>query len=108
MSALPKWSSIRQQVLDDARYGTGEAHLESPEVPQWITETGDHDIIGTLAEALTDVEGKRHEQMASLLTLLCQNGDELSQRKCVELLDLLRATLTDHCIADAQRMVDNA
>lgn len=106
MAALPRYVDIRRQVLEDARLGTGYAHLESPDVPEWIQETGDHDIVGTLSEALSNAEGKRHETLCDLLTQLCRQGDDIAQRKAVDLLDTVRALLTDHCIADAQRMVD--
>lgn len=106
MSALPSWASIRQQVLDDARLGTGYAHLESDEVPRWIEDANDHDVVGTLSEALSNSKEKRRDTLNSLLTLLCEHGDEIAQRKAVDLLDLLRAVMTDHCIRQAQAMVD--
>lgn len=119
MSALPRYRNIRQQVLDGARWGTGEAHLEPPEVPQWIVETGDHDIAGTMAEALCTIltdhlgnenerNAKDHVRWCDLMIELCEHGEDLPIRKALELLDLQRSLLTDHCIADAQRMVDNA
>ena len=106
MSAVPKWKSIRQQVLDDARYGTGDAHLESPEVPRWLAEAGDHDIVGALSEALTAVEGKDNAKLCALLDLLCEKGDDIAQRKAVDLLDMLRNCLTEYCVKQAQKMVD--
>lgn len=106
MSAVPRWTTLRHTVLEDARLGTGEAHLESPEVPRWIAETDDHDIAGTLCEALSDVEGKERGKLCALLDLLCEGGDEIAQRKAIDLLDMLRVILTDHCVREAQKMVD--
>jgi hypothetical protein len=106
MSAIPKWSTLRQTVLDDARLGTGEAHLESSEVAQWIAETDEHDIAGELSEALSGIEGKDRERLCALLALLCQKGDEIAQCKAVDLLDTLLGALTSHCIRQAQAMVD--
>lgn len=103
----PQWHSIRQQVLDDARYANGNAHLESPEVPRWIEETGDHDIVGQMAAAISNCdEGPRYENLKKLFTQLCQDGDEISQRRAVDLLDLLRSLLTDECVRQAQEYVD--
>jgi hypothetical protein len=106
MSAVPRWKSIRQQVLDDARYGTGDAHLESPEVPQWLAEAGDHDIVGAMSEALTDIEGKDNAKLCALLDLMCEKGEDLANSKMVDLLGLLRTSLTDYCVKQAQKMVD--
>jgi len=106
MSAVPKWRSIRQQVLDDARYGTGEAHLESHEVPQWIAEAGDHDIVGNLCEALSEVEGKDNAKLCALLDSLCEKGEDLSLSKVDDLLEMLRAALTAYCVKQAQKLVD--
>jgi uncharacterized coiled-coil protein SlyX len=106
MSAVPKWRSIRQQVLDDARWGTGEAHLEPTEVPQWIAEAGDEDVIATLSAALTEVEGKDNAKLCALLDLLCERGEDLALSKVDDLLEMLRTALTNHCIRQAQKMVD--
>lgn len=109
MSALPRCASIRQQVLDDARYGTGDAHLEPREVPKWITETGDHDIAGEFTEALSDSENKPRERWNLLMSELLElrDSEDMPIRKALELLDLQRSMLTEHCIADAQRFVEN-
>lgn len=106
MNARLKWHSLRQTVLDDAELAHGQAHLESPEVPQWIEETGDQDIAATLGEALSNVDDKPRNELNALLVLLCQKGDDIAQRKAVDLLDSLRKILTDHCVAEAQRWVD--
>ena len=106
MSAVPKWRSIRQQVLDDANYGTGEAHLEPYEVPQWIAEANDHDIVGTMSESLSDIEGKDLDKLRALLDLLCERGEDMAMSKADELLAMLRSALTAHCIKQAQKMVD--
>lgn len=106
MSAVRDRRSIRATVLEDARYGNGEAHLEPPEVVRWIEEANDHDIAGALSEALSDVEDKPRERLNALLVLLCQQGDEISQRKATDLLDTLRGALTDYCVKQAQKMVD--
>lgn len=106
MSAAPRWASLRYTVLEDARLGTGEAHLESPEVPRWITEAGDHDIAGALCEALSGIEGKDRGKLCALLDLLCEKGDEIAQRKSIDLLDIIRVVLTDYCVKQAQKMVD--
>lgn len=106
MSAVPSWRSIRQQVLDDANYGTGEAHLESHEVPQWIAEAGDHDIAATLSEALTEVEDKDNAKLCALLDVLCERGEDMAMSKADDLLEMLRGALTAYCIKQAQKMVD--
>lgn len=106
MAAVPAWRSIRRQVVDDAMYANGQAHLESPEVPQWIEEADSNDIAGELSEALSDLEGKERARVCALLSDLCKQGDDIAQRRAVELLDLLRSTLTDHCIRQAQQFVD--
>lgn len=105
MSAVPKWRSIRQQVFDDA-VECGHAHLESHEVPRWIAEANDHDIVGTLSEALTAIEGKDLGKLCALLDLLCEKGEDISQSKAVDLLEMLRTLLTGHCVKQAQKMVD--
>ena len=104
MSAVPKWRSIREQVLEDARWGTGEAHLEPHEVPRWIAETGDHDTVGALAEALSDIED--NGKLCALLDLLCEKGEDLANSKMVDLLEMLRTALTEYCVKQAQKMVD--
>lgn len=106
MSALPKWASLRTRVTDDARLANGQAHLESPEVPQWVAELGDHDLTGALTEALGDCEGKRREKLNALVIELCLHGEDLPVRKAMELLDMMGAILTDHCVGEAQRMYD--
>lgn len=106
MNAVAPFRSLRQQVIDDARYANGIAHLEAPEVPLWIEEMDDHDIVGALSEALSDEEGKRHARLCALLAELCTSGEDIPRRHETELVDLLRATLTDYCIAQAQRYVD--
>lgn len=105
MSAVRKWRSIRQQVFDDAA-DCGHAHLESHEVPQWIAEANDHDIVGTLSEVLTEVEGKDLGKLCALLDLLCEKGEDIAQSKAVELLEMLRTSLTAYCVKQAQKMVD--
>lgn len=104
MSAVPAWRSIRQQVLDDARYSTGEAHLESSEVPRWIAETGDHDTVGALSEALSDIEDTG--KLCALLDLLCEKGEDLAAAKMIDLLEMLRTALTEYCVRQAQKLVD--
>lgn len=106
MSAVPRWSSIRHTVLEDARLANGQAHLEAPEVVQWVSEAGDHDLAGALSEALGDVEDKARVRLCSLLALLLQQGDEIAQRKAVDLLDVLRGVMTDYSVKQAQKMVD--
>lgn len=104
MSAVPRWKSIRQQVLDDARYGTGDAHLEPHEAPRWIAEAGDHDIVGTLGEALSDIDD--NGKLCALLDLLCEQGEDMANSKVVDLLNTLRTSLTEYCVKQAQKMVD--
>lgn len=106
MSAVPSWKSIRQQVLDDARYGTGDAHLEPHEAPRWIAEAGDHDIVGALSEALTSVEGQDNAKLCALLDLLCEKGENLAAVKMIDLLEMLRTALTEYCVRQAQTMVE--
>lgn len=106
MAAVPAWRSIRRQVIDDALYANGMAHLEATEVPQWIEEADSNDIAGELSEALSDLEGKERARVCALLADLCKQGDDIAQRRAVELLDLLRSTLTDYCIRQAQTYVD--
>lgn len=106
MSAIPKFRSLRQTVLDDARYANKQAHLESPEVPQWIAECDDHDIAGALSEALSDIEGKQRDRLCALIAQLCEHGEDIPRRHETELVDLLRSTLTDYCVGQAQRFVD--
>lgn len=97
---------LHHQVIEDASYANGESHLEADEVPQWVAEAG-MSMTHTLAEALSDNDDdKRDAQLCELLTLLCRAGDDIAQRKAVELQDLLRALLTDHCRGQAQRYVD--
>jgi hypothetical protein len=107
MSAVLKGKSIRQQVFDDARYGTGEAHLEPHEVPQWLEEAGDHNIVHGLAEALSDIDDEKgNAKLCALLHVLCEKGEDIAQSKAVDLLEMLRTSLTSYCIRQAQRMVD--
>lgn len=106
MNARLKWHSLRQTVLDDAELANGMAHLESPEVPQWIEEADDQDIAATLGEALSNVEDKARDELNALLILLCQKGDEIAWRKAGQLQECLLKILTDHCVAEAQRWVD--
>lgn len=105
MSATPKWATLRQTVLDDARLGNGYAHLEAGEVPAWVDESND-DLTHALAEALCDVEDKPRLHLNALLDALCQDGEDLSQRKSAALLDTLREALRTYCTAQAQRFVD--
>jgi ankyrin repeat protein len=107
MAAVLKGKSIRQQVLDDARWGTGEAWLEPFEVPQWLAEAGDHDIVHGLAEALSDIDDdQQNAKLCALLDLLCEKGEDIAQSKAVELLETLRSSLTGYCVKQAQKMVD--
>ena len=106
MAAVPAWRSIRRQVVDDAMFANGQAHLEATEVPQWIEEADEHDIAGEISEALSGLEGKKRERLCALLADLCDKGDDIAHRHVDELLDLLRSTLTDHCIRQAQMLVD--
>jgi hypothetical protein len=107
MAAVLKGKSIRQQVFDDARYGTGEAHLEPHEVPQWLEEAGDHNIVHGLAEALSDLDDeKENAKLCALLHLLCEKGEDIAASKAVDLIEMLRKSLTSYCVKQAQRMVD--
>jgi hypothetical protein len=106
MNAVAPFRSLRQQVIDDARYANGIAHLEAPEVPRWIEAMDDHDIVGALSEALSDEEGKRHARLCALLSELCEKGEDIPRRLESELVDILRASLTDYCVGQAQRIVD--
>jgi hypothetical protein len=105
MSALPKWASLRETVYQDAMLANGQAHLESPEVPQWVDEMGE-DMGGALCDAVSLTKGKERDRLNGLLVDLCRKGDDIEQRKTVELLDLLRARMTTYCIDCAQHMVD--
>lgn len=107
MNAVRGLHTLHQTVLEDAKLTPdGTAHLESPEVPTWIAETSGHDIVGEMVEALGELEDKQREKMAQLFVLICEKGDEISQRRSLELIDLLRSTLTDYCIAQAQVFVE--
>jgi hypothetical protein len=98
--------SLRQTVLDDARWGTGEAHLEPHEVPQWIEEAGDQDIAAELGDAISDLEDKPREKFCALLEQLCREGERMPMQQGIDLLAGLRAVLTDHAIREAQKFVD--
>lgn len=107
MNAVARWKSIRQQVFDDARYGTGEAHLEPQEVPRWLAEAGDHNIVHGLAEALSDIDDEAdNAKLCALLDLLCEKGEDMAAVKLMELLEMLRKSLTAYCVKQAQRMVN--
>lgn len=107
MSALPKWASLRQSVLDDARYANKQAHLESPEVPQWVEECEDNDdLASTLAASMSEIEGKERDRINHLIEKLCKEGDGLCLRDADQLHSMLTRAITDYCIAQAQRFVD--
>lgn len=107
MSAVPRWKSIRQQVFDDAQDNNGEAHLESHEVPQWLAEAGDHNIVHGLAEALSEIDDEKDDaKLCALLHQLCEKGEDIAASKAVDLLEMLRKSLTSYCLKQAQRMVD--
>jgi len=106
VAVLKDWNSLHSTVLEDARLANGNAHLEAPEVPKWIAEGARLDIAGELCEALSDLEDKPREKFNALLADLCQHGEDIPQRKAMEMLDMLRSTLTDHCVAQAQDFVE--
>lgn len=107
MSAVPKWRSIRQQVFDDAAECNGQAHLESHEVPQWLHEAGEDNIVHGLAEAISEIDDdKENAKLCALIDVLCEKGEDISQAKAGDLLEMLRKSLTNYCIRQAQRMVD--
>lgn len=106
MSALPRWQSFKQCVIDDARLANWNAHIESPEVPKWVAETDD-DMASTLGDALSDLVDKRRDKVNDLLGKLCEQGDGLSMREADDLHNYLRQALTDFVIRKAQTMVDD-
>lgn len=107
MNAVRGWHTLHQTVLADAKLTPdGRAHLEPHEVPTWIAETSGHDIVGELIEAIGDVEGKPRERLCHLLSIMCEHGDGIPMCRAMEIIDVLRSTLTDYCIAQAQRFVE--
>jgi hypothetical protein len=106
MSAVPRWRSLREQVFDDAEE-CGHAHLEPHEVPQWLAEAGEDNIVHGLAEALSEIDDEKDSAtLRALLDVLCEKGEDIAQSKATELLKILRTSLTTYCIRQAQRMVD--
>jgi hypothetical protein len=99
--------TLLEIIREDVKYGAPGAHLEPPEIPRWVRElndvTGVEDMAGTLAEALSDLEGKQRDQMNGLLAELC--GDVTADR-LLELRNVMRQTLTDYCVAYAERMLE--
>lgn len=95
-------------IREDVKYGAPGAHLEPPEVPRWVRElndiSGTEDMTGTLTDALGELDGKSREQMNNLIAELC--GDVTAER-LLELRNVMRQTLTDYCIAYAERMLEN-
>lgn len=107
MSALPKFHSLRQTILDDARYANKQAHLESPEVPQWVEECEDNDdLAATLSDAIREIEGRDRDKINALLEKLCREGDRFSLRDAEDLHSMMTRAVTEYCIAQAQRYVD--
>jgi hypothetical protein len=108
VSALPKFTTLRKRVFDDARFANWQAHLESPEVPQWVEEMNDPcDMVYVLGDALSDIEDKRRDKLNDLLTKLCEDKDGLCLREAEDLHNYLQQALTEYCIRQAQKMVDN-
>lgn len=105
MSASPRWDSLRQTVLDEARLGDGYAHLEAADVPAWVDESND-DLTHAFAEALCDVEDESRERLNALLASLCVEGEAMPLAVATNLLERLRETLRVYCTAQAQRFVN--
>ena len=107
MSAIPSYARMFECVYEDAKYANGYAHIESTEVPRWVEEEiPEDDLGGVLSHAISDIEGKQREKLNALIADMLKQGDDIAQRKLVELTDMLRAALVDYCTRHAQRMVD--
>jgi len=110
MSAVPKWASMRQTVLDDARLANGEAHIEPHEVPQLIDEDiragGCDDLGSVLSHAVSDIEDGERLKLTALLARLLRDGEKFPLESALDLLGQLRTAMTAHCLADLQAMVD--
>lgn len=97
---------LQRSILEDARLNGGYAHLETHEVPAWVDELRESDLLHTLCEALKDADHNRQETLNGLLAELCRHGEDISQRKAIDLLQLLQAALTEYCTRQAQRMIE--
>lgn len=108
MNALlrPIERTLLQQQLDNVRhYGAPGAHLEAPEVPQWVRELDGVpiDMAFQMAEAFSDLEDKPRDRLNRLLEK-CM-GD-ITADDMIELRDALRSCVLDYSIAQMQRMID--
>lgn len=103
MSALPRpIPTLYDQIVEAIHYGAPGAHIEVPEIPQWVDEAGE-DMIGTLTEALSDSEDKRRAKLNRLLAACMGN---ISVDQIVDLRDALRELLADYCIKSAERRLE--
>ena len=95
---------FRQQLEAVRFYGAPGAHLEAPEVAQWVHELDSlNDMAGQLTDALGDSDGKPRDRLSRLLE---QCMTDITADQLIELRDALRAMVLDYSIAQMQRMID--
>lgn len=106
MNARLQWRSLRQEIIDAAKYHPEhEAHLEATEIPRFSEEIGYQDLLESLTESLTRVDDKPRDRLCALWTQYCEQGD-LPMEKATDLLSAMRAIHLDRMLAKAQEMVD--
>lgn len=107
MNALVKiprpTKTLLEIMRDDLRFGAPGAHLEAPEVPQWVKELGT-DMQSQGIEALNNhADDKQLEAFGQFLAEICE---DIKADRLIELRDLLRSLLLDYSIAQAQKILD--
>lgn len=105
MSAVlkPKYRTLLQTMLDDIKHGAPGAHLEVPEVPQWVEECGGDSYEHTMSAFNKQADDKQLERFAALLDACCR---DITVDQLVEMRDIIRSVRLDYSIAQAQRMID--
>lgn len=101
---LPRPQKTLIQVMrDDLRFGAPGAHLEAPEVPQWVRELGT-DMSSQCIEALNSHADDK--QLEAFGQFIAECMGDIKADRLIEFRDLIRSLVLDYSTSQAQKMLD--
>lgn len=106
------WDAIREDIDWERRNGRDlapdvAAHLEPAEAAQYVAEQGES-VTDCLVNALTDAidDDRQHGKLNNELQHLLSRGEDMPMHKAVQIIELLRQTMTAHVRARVKRRIE--